>query len=622
MRLPGALWQLWRSPAAAATAMATGLILSSLAPAWGQQRDSAKERELIAVLTAQETAPADKAITCKQLALHGGPDAAAALAPLLADDHLASWARIALEAIPGPEAAAVLREAAGKLSGRLLIGTLNSIGVRGDSDSFDILSSRLDDQDADVASAAALALGRVGGEKAEKLLREKLSAAPPAVRSAVAEGCILCAERHLADSPDVAVDIYDAVRSAEVTKPRVLEATRGAIIARKTEGLPLLLEQLRSSDLAFQRLGLTVARELTGKEVTEALAKEVRSATPKLAPLLLISLADRGDRAALPAVLEAAKSGQPATQIAAAEVLLSLGDVQSLPVLIDLALATNKDVADAAQATLAALPGKEVDQEIVTKLDSASGQTLPLLIELVGQRRIAAVAALRKLVDSNDAAVRHAALAALGETVEAKDLQLLIDRLTGKGIAADAAVSQQALRAAAVRMADREACAQQLANAMSGQSTEVKNRLLEILGEVGGSNALAAMRAAAVGNDPQLRDTASRLLGSWFDVDAGPVLLELAQMPGNQFNVRALRGYIRLARQFTMSDQQRAQMCRNAMQATDRTAEQQLVLEVMQRYPSPEMLKVAKEVKPNPQLADEAQRVTEAIAAKLAGQRK
>jgi hypothetical protein len=183
-------------------------------------------------------------------------------------------------------------------------------------------------------------------------------------------------------------------------------------------------------------------------------------------------------------------------------------------------------------------------------------------------------------------------------------------------------VSQQALRAAAVRMADREACAQQLANAMSGQSTEVKNRLLEILGEVGGSNALAAMRAAAVGNDPQLRDTASRLLGSWFDVDAGPVLLELAQMPGNQFNVRALRGYIRLARQFTMSDQQRAQMCRNAMQATDRTAEQQLVLEVMQRYPSPEMLKVAKEVKPNPQLADEAQRVTEAIAAKLAGQRK
>jgi HEAT repeat protein len=602
--------------------MATGLILSSLAPAWGQQRDSAKERELIAVLTAQETAPADKAITCKQLALHGGPDAAAALAPLLADDHLASWARIALEAIPGPEAAAVLREAAGKLSGRLLIGTLNSIGVRGDSDSFDVLSSRLDDQDADVASAAALALGRVGGEKAEKLLREKLSAAPPAVRSAVAEGCILCAERHLADSPDVAVDIYDAVRSAEVTKPRALEATRGAIIARKTEGLPLLLEQLRSSDLAFQRLGLTVARELTGKEVTEALAKEVRSATPKLAPLLLISLADRGDRAALPAVLEAAKSGQPATQIAAAEVLLSLGDVRSLPVLIELALATNKDVADAAQATLAALPGKEVDQEIVTKLDSASGQTLPLLIELVGQRRIAAVAALRKLVDSNDAAVRHAALAALGETVEAKDLQLLIDRLTGKGIAADAAVSQQALRAAAVRMADREACAQQLANAMSGQSTEVKNRLLEILGEVGGSNALAAMRAAAVGNDPQLRDTASRLLGSWFDVDAGPVLLELAQMPGNQFNVRALRGYIRLARQFTMSDQQRAQMCRNAMQATDRTAEQQLVLEVMQRYPSPEMLKVAKEVKPNPQLADEAQRVTEAIAAKLAGQRK
>ena len=133
---------------------------------------------------------------------------------------------------------------------------------------------------------------------------------------------------------------------------------------------------------------------------------------------------------------------------------------------------------------------------------------------------------------------------------------------------------------------------------MSGQPTAVKNRFLEILGEVGGSNALAAMRAAAVGNDAELRDTSSRLLGSWFDVEAGPVLLELAKMPNNQFNVRALRGYIRLARQFTMPEPQRAEMCRSAMQATNRAAEQKLVLEVMERYPSPEMLKVAQEVKP------------------------
>ena len=75
-----------------------------------------KQRQLIAVL--QSDAPAaEKAITCKQLAVYGTKDAVPALAPLLADEELASWARIALEAIPDPAADEALREAMGKLQG-------------------------------------------------------------------------------------------------------------------------------------------------------------------------------------------------------------------------------------------------------------------------------------------------------------------------------------------------------------------------------------------------------------------------------------------------------------------------------------------------------------------------
>jgi HEAT repeat protein len=584
-----------------------------------QQRDVAKERELIALLSAEATPPAEKAISCKQLALHGGPEAVPALAPLLADEHLASWARIALEAIPGPEAAAALREAAGHLEGRLLIGTLNSIGVRRDADSAEMLIQRIQDKDPAAAAAAALALGRVGGAEAEKALRDSLASGPTEVRSAAAEGCILCAERHMAaDEGQIAAEIYDQVRGADLPKPRVLEATRGAILARKGEGLPLLREQLENSDLALQRIGLMAARELEGEGVTLALAEEAKKAKPELAALLLFALADRGDHAALPAVLEIAKSGPPEAQVAASEVLLQLGDADAVPPLIEMALADNKGVADAAHATLAAMPGKEIDQAITSRLSSANGPTLVLLLELVGQRRIAAIDALRKAADSREEQVRHAALTALGETIAADDLPVLIGRMTNNKFAADAPIAQQALRAAAVRMPDREACAAQLVAAMKNQPTPVKNHMLEILGEVGGAKALEAMRDAAVSNDAQLRDTSSRLLGSWFDVDAGPVLLELAQMPNNQYAVRAMRGYIRLARQFTMPDQQRAEMCRKAMQATNRAAEQKLVLEVMERYPSIEMLAVAVEAQPAADLKDEAQRVAMAIAAKLA----
>ncbi|MCA9151236.1 MAG: hypothetical protein KDA92_18120, partial [Planctomycetales bacterium] len=89
------------------------------------------EQLLIAVLTSNADT-GDKAITCKQLAIHGSSAAVPHLAPLLGNPELASWARIALEAIPGAEADAAILSAAESLDGLLLVGALNTIGIRGD----------------------------------------------------------------------------------------------------------------------------------------------------------------------------------------------------------------------------------------------------------------------------------------------------------------------------------------------------------------------------------------------------------------------------------------------------------------------------------------------------------
>ena len=591
---------------------------NSAIPLWAQARDQAKEKELIAVIKDSSAAKADKAISCKLLALHGGPEAPAALAPLLADEQLASWARIALEAIPGPEAAATLREASQKLSGRLLIGTLNSIGVRRDADSVEVLGNRLSDSDADVAGAAALALGRIGDAASEKLLRAKLASGQGAVKSAAAEGCILVAERRLADGQaGKAAEIYDEVRLADVAKPRIIEATRGAILARTGDAVPLLIEQIASSDVAMQRLGLTVAREMKGAEVTQALTGQLKKVKPELAAMILIALADRGDRGALPAVLEVAKSGADPVRQAAAEVLLNLGDATCVPTLLDLAGQSNKDISDAAMATLAALQGDDVNKALLTRLGSATGTTQRLLIELIGQRRISATEALRKAIDSNDQTVRHAALTALGQTIEPGDLKLLVSRLNSTKNAEDLAVVQQSLRSASIRMADREAVAKQLSDSMASQPTAVKTKLLEILAEVGGNNALQAMKAAFTSKDPAQVDTSSRLLGNWANTEAGPVLLELAQLPPSVYTSRAIKGYIRLVRQFSMPDEQRVEMCRNAMKAAKAAPEQLLVVEVMERYPSIPMMDVALAAQPLPAVKPDVRRAVLMIAAKL-----
>ena len=137
---------------------------------------------------------------------------------------------------------------------------------------------------------------------------------------------------------------------------------------------------------------------------------------------------------------------------------------------------------------------------------------------------------------------------------------------------------------------------------------------------MGGARALAAVGAAAKDANPEIQDTASRLLGEWMTVDAAPVLLDLATTASDaKYEIRAMRGYIRLLRQFTMSDSQRAEMCRAALRAAKRDAEKQLILEVLERYPSIDTLKLAVEVAKTPSLKKEAAATSLAIAQKIGG---
>jgi HEAT repeat protein len=593
-------------------------------PAWaadGFKTSPEVEKEQLAILRS-DAPPAQKAIACKKLAIDGSGAAAADLGKLLSDPQLNSWARIALEAIPGPEADLALRQAAESLDGLLLVGVINSIGVRRDAAAVDLLTKRLEDRDADVASAAAVALGRIGDDGATKALRSSLASAPAKTKSAVAEGLILCAERLNADGKSAeAVEIYDEVRKAEVPKQRIVEATRGAILARKQDGIPLLVEQLRSQDKALSQIALSTAREIPGSGIDKALAEELAEAQPERAALIIHAMADRPKTVVLAAVAKAAGPGPKPVRLAAISALARVGDGSCLAALLDTATDDDADLATAAKAALADLPGEDVNPQIASLLAKAEGKRLPLLIELVGRRRIEATSALLKSLDSNDKSVRAAALAALGETVDLKGLPVLVTQVVTPKNAGDAAIATQALKAASVRMPDREAAAAQLAAAVDRtQSVPTKGSLLEILGAMGGPKALATVGAAGKSKNPELQDVSTKLLGEWMTEDAAPVLLDLSKAPDNKYQVRALRGYIRIARQFVLPEEQRVAMCREAMAAAKQPAEQKLVLEVLRRYPSIETLKLAVQAMSKPELNDDASAAVLFIAQKVGTQ--
>ena len=124
--------------------------------------DAAARKDLetrLAAVLKTEASRAAKDVVCRALKTIGTAASVPALAALLADEKLSHMARYALERIPAPEAGQALRTALPKVTGKLKIGMISSLGVRGEEASLAPLQALLADSDAAVAQAAAHALG-------------------------------------------------------------------------------------------------------------------------------------------------------------------------------------------------------------------------------------------------------------------------------------------------------------------------------------------------------------------------------------------------------------------------------------------------------------------------------
>jgi HEAT repeat protein len=525
----------------------------------GDSKDSLKEkqRKLIQVLKS-DAAPGEKGIACKQLAIYGTKDAVPALAPLLADPDLASWARIALEAIPGSAPDAALRKATGQVQGKLLVGVINSIAVRRDAKAVSALGKKLEDPDAEVASAAAIALGRIGGTKPAQLLQQSLARGPASASPAVAQGCILCAETFSSKGQSThAIKLYDAVRQASVPKQRLLEATRGAILARQVEGIPLLIEQLRSPDKAFFGIGLSTARELPGVSVTDALVMELGRSSPERQPMLMVAIADRNDAAASAAVQEAAKAATKKVRIVAITALERKGNASSAPVLLEAAASDDPDVAQAALGALTRLPGNDVDAEVLARLPQSSGKSRQVLIDVAGERHIErALPAIVSCANDPDPGVRSEAIRVIGLLGGPEQAEALAGILQKPEGPKDRADSEAALVAIAGRSG--AACVPQVLPLTKSSDPAVIIAALHILAAAGGSSALGVVVSGIDDGNDSVRDEAVRTLSTWpnnWPEDSGVAepMLRLARYgTKSSYQVLGQRGYL----QYVQSDKQ------------------------------------------------------------------
>ena len=436
-------------------ALAAAMLLAAASLSFAQvaRGDSTgREADLIAVLKS-DAPQKEKADACRQLARIGTKEAVPTLAALLGDERLSHMARYALEPIPEASVDDALRDALGNLKGRLLVGVIGSLGARRDAKAVEPLAKLLSDADADVAQAAARSLGRIGTPSAAKALDGALANVPAANQLALCEGMFRCAEALAAkDQRDEAIAIYDRLRKLQAPHQVRAGALRGAVLTRRKEGLPLLLDAIRGEDYAMVAAAARVSMELPGAEVTEALAAELAKVTPDKQVLLIQTLGARGDAAAGPALLAIAGSGPVNVRLAAIRALTQLGHAPAVALLTDLSLGAEAQLAAAARLCLGSFPGKEGDAAIVSMLNHKEPKARCLAIELIGQRSIPGTAAsLLKAAEDPDEAVRMASLKALRDLAGAGDLPALLNLLVKAGSAPEMEAAESALGALCAR---------------------------------------------------------------------------------------------------------------------------------------------------------------------------
>lgn len=194
-------------------------------------KPSPVETAALAVL-ASDAGLKEKARACQELGDFGGPTAVPALAALLKDETLSDYARSGLEGIKDPTAGAALRQALPSLSGRLLAGAVNSLGVRREVAAVADLQKLALDGNRGVSPGAVASLGLIANRDAVSTLKKVLADGPAELRVPAAHASLVAAEQ-MAKAGEVA-----AARALLNSVVRALPAGQlQAVAQRQAAGL-------------------------------------------------------------------------------------------------------------------------------------------------------------------------------------------------------------------------------------------------------------------------------------------------------------------------------------------------------------------------------------------------
>ena len=512
------------------------------------------EKEMIAFLGSDATF-AGKQFVCEQLSIIGTDASVPVLTKLLSDEQTVDIALFTMQRIPDAAASKALSDSLAKVDGRSRIGVINTLGERKFRGARRALGELIYDADPETARSAVTALGKFADMSSAQLLETARSQTSGELRALASDAYLSCAD-NLSLEPRAAQRAFLMYRTLydddkELSRIRGA-ALRGLVQASEYDKAGLVLSALKSDDRKIRIVAVGLVRELPETTDLKSLIAELPNFSDSQQVPLLAALAYRGETAARQTALDATESQNENVRAAGLSALARVGNESDIDLLLKFAVsgtpATNQE---AARSSLALLPGAGVNQNIIAQIPDAEPAVKAELVRSLGQRNVVeATDMLLEAAKDSDRSVRSESLKSLAIVAQPASIneliQLAIDE-ENSGIRDEA---QRTIVLVSQKNPDASGQAEPVLNALSSvQDDEERGVLLEVLGRIGGPEALPVLRSELKSSNPEHQKAAIRALSVWPDTEPLDDLLDIVKTTDNETHkILALRGYISLLR--------------------------------------------------------------------------
>jgi HEAT repeat protein len=594
------------------------LFLCALAVAPLQGQDLLGEEDCLRVLQS-DSSRAEKDAACVRLKHVGTARAVPALAALLTDEDLAHSARHALQSMEVPEAGAVLLEALSRTEGLLQLGIVHSLGLRGERMAAEPLGRILAGSDPVPASAAALSLGRIGGEEATGALLATLPHAREPVLTALRDALLAQANAMIgAGDLDQALGI--AAKLEERPLPNHLRVAT-QLLALRCAGqgaLSLVVSALEGEDPVKQAAALELARELSAPQINPVLTGLLPGLSFPLQTAVLEALRERGEPILTADLLPFAGSPDPAVRVATIRLLGELGDEGAVAALVEVAAGFEGIEKRAARQSLLDIRRGNITKVLLKGFTSGTPEAQSEIARaLIGRTESAAVPDLLKLAGHGPDNLRRLCWQVLTHLAGPEQLTEVVGLVLEAPGESSRAHAEEALRSMLRRFQRSSGVVdpEPLLDGLSRGSVDGRAALLRAAGVCRDARIRTALRQALEDGDAPLKAAAEESLLHTSDPEMIPDLLALAaRRRESETRLRIVRNCLRIAGEQGPSDPvERVKLLRRILDFVERPEEKWLLLSALSRIHHPAALELASSMLDDPAAHAEAQQAVTQI---------